>query len=45
MFHIKYDFNWSRFSEEKMFKSVDGRWTADHWYTIHSPCEPSDQVS
>ena len=32
-------------SEEKMFKSVEGRRTTDHWYTISLPCEPAAQVS
>ena len=34
-------------SEIFNFKNVDDddRRTADHWYTISSPCEPSAQVS
>ena len=33
-------------SEILKFESVDDDgWTADHWYTISSPCKPSVQMS
>ena len=51
MLHVKFGFDCSVVSEEKIFEIVDGRRTDDdgrtpeHGHPISSPCKPSAQVS
>ena len=47
--HIKFDKNWpaglTDIQVQKCGRRWTDGWTADHWYTISSPCKPSAQVS